>query len=477
MQKNKQNVYSKLFSNTIIFAIGSFSSKLLGFLMIGLYTRALTTAQFGTVDLIMQIENLMLPIVTLSISQAVIRFGLDKAYKNKNVFTTAAIITIGGITVFTVFMPLLVKISYVHGFENLFYIYMITASVKLVFSEFVRSRGLVKLYAFNGLLTTVTMIILNIIFLVNLELGIAGYIAAIILSDLTSSVFLFFVASIYKYFSFKYFDKNVAKSMLKYSIPLIPATIMWWITSVSDRFLVKHYLGADANGIYTAAYKIPTIITTIYAMFNQAWNMSVITENENKGKSKFYKNVFNANTSFLYVIAAGILLIMIPLIKVLIGPDFYDAYLYSPILVVSTVFACMCQFLGGVYVASKKTVHTLITSMLAGGSNILLNILLIPRIGINGASIATLVSYMIVFVVRLIDTQKICKFKFLPGKIIINIVFLCGMMLSVIYIKKYVFIPLILLFTIIVLLNYIPLKKAAQKILPQKIVSRIPFLR
>lgn len=477
MQNKEQNVYSKLFSNTIIFAIGSFSSKILVFLMIGLYTRTLSKAEYGTVDLIMQLENLILPIVTLSISEAIIRFGLDKTYKKKNVFSTAAIVTIGGIAVFTVFMPLVLKISYIDGFENLFYIYLITASIKLVFSEFVRSRELIKLYAFNGLLTTATMIILNIIFLINLRLGIAGYLAAIILSDLISSVFLFFVASIYKYFSFKCFDKDVAKSMLKYSIPLIPATIMWWITSVSDRFLVAHYLGADANGLYTVAYKIPTIITIIYTMFNQAWNMSAITEHENKGREKFYKNVFDINTSVLYVLAAGILLFLIPLMKILVAPGFFDAYLYSPILVLATVFTCMCQFLGGIYAAAKKTVNTFVTSMFAGVINIILNIIMIPRFGINGASLATLISYMAVFIFRLLDIQRICKFKYLPGKIIINTIFLSIMMLSVIHIKSFVFIPLILGFAIVFLLNFIPIKKAAMKILPQKIISHIPFLK
>lgn len=477
MQKSKQNVYSKLFSNTIIFAIGSFSSKILVFLMIGLYTRALSKAEYGSVDLITQLENLILPIVTLSISEAVIRFGLDKAYRKKNVFSTAAIVAIGGIAVFTVFMPLVLKIKYVQGFEDLFYIYLITASIKLVFSEFVRSRELVKLYAFNGLLTTATMIALNIIFLINLKLGISGYLSAIILSDLISSVFLFFVAKIYNYFSFKSFDKDIAKGMLKYAIPLIPTTIMWWITSVSDRFLVEHYLGADANGLYTVAYKIPTIITTIYTMFNQAWNMSAITEHENKGRSRFYKNVFDINTSVLYVLAAGILLFLIPLIQILIGPSFYNSYLYSPILVVTTVFTCMCQFLGGIYIAAKKTVHSFVTSAFAGGINIILNIILIPRIGINGASLATLISYMAVFIFRLFDIQKISKFEFLPGKIIINTVFLGAMMLSIIYIKNLVFIPLIILFTIVFLLNFIPLKKAAKKVLPQKIISHIPFLK
>jgi len=76
MKSKNQNIYSKLFSNTIIFAIGSFSSKILVILLLPLYTNALEPSQFSSVDLIIQIANLMLPIATLSIAESIIRFGL-----------------------------------------------------------------------------------------------------------------------------------------------------------------------------------------------------------------------------------------------------------------------------------------------------------------------------------------------------------------------------------------------------------------
>ncbi|MFA5659651.1 MAG: polysaccharide biosynthesis protein, partial [Oscillospiraceae bacterium] len=81
MNKNAENSYSKLFSNTIVFAVGTFSSKILVFLLLPLYTRALTQGQLGTVDLIVQMANLMIPVVTVSVAEAVIRFGLDSSHK------------------------------------------------------------------------------------------------------------------------------------------------------------------------------------------------------------------------------------------------------------------------------------------------------------------------------------------------------------------------------------------------------------
>lgn len=477
MNNENQNVYKKLFSNTIIFAIGSFSSKILVFLLLPLYTRALNPTELGAVDLIIQIANLMIPIATLTIFESIIRFGLDKKYNNSEVFSSGLIVTIAGMLIFTVIVPFLAQTKYIHGYGTLLYCYVFIASIKLIFAEFVRARKLVKLYAFNGILTTFSMITLNIVFLLVMKIGILGYLLAIIISDSLSIIFLFFIAEMYKFFSFKNFNKDVAKQMLAFSIPLIPTTIMWWVTNVSDRFMVEHFLGHGANGIYAIAYKIPTIITTIYAMFNQAWNMSAITESGSKERSKFYKNVFDSNQSVMYIIAGGIMLILIPLTRVLVSDSFFISYRYAPLLILATVFTCFTSFLGSIYSAVKKTSHSFYTSFLGAGINVGLNLLLIPRFGINGASFATLVSYLIVFMARIIDVQKFSPFKILPGKIIINSALLIIMACATLYLKNLMAIPLIICFVLILLLNYSALLKSMKQVLPQKYLRLIPFIK
>ena len=196
----------------------------------------------------------------------------------------------------------------------------------MLYEVITRARKLVKLYAFNGLLTTFSMIVLNIIFLLVMKIGIIGYLLAIVISDSISIIFLFFIAELYKFFSLKNFSRDITKQMLAFCVPLIPATIMWWVTNVSDRFLVEHFRGNGANGIYAISYKIPTIIITIFAMFNQAWNMSAITESGSNERSKFYKNVFDSNQSVMYLMAGGIMLILIPLTKILVSDSFFISY-------------------------------------------------------------------------------------------------------------------------------------------------------
>ena len=95
--------YKKLASNTIIFAIGTFSSKILSFLLMPFVTRMMTTADYGSADLIQQTVNVLIPIVTLQVNSAALRFSLDKAKNKADVFTVGVRTTIIGFIVFFFF--------------------------------------------------------------------------------------------------------------------------------------------------------------------------------------------------------------------------------------------------------------------------------------------------------------------------------------------------------------------------------------
>lgn len=108
--------------------------------------------------------------------------------------------------------------------------------------------------------------------------GILGYILAIVLSDVGTILFLTVTAKLYRYLRFAKLDKAVWRAMLKYSVPLIPTTVLWWVTDVSDRYIVKAVIGADANGLYAVSYKIPTIMILLCGIFMDAWQLSVLSE-------------------------------------------------------------------------------------------------------------------------------------------------------------------------------------------------------
>lgn len=470
----KNDSYKSLFFNTIIFAIGSFSSKVLVLLLLPVYTYSLGKAELGIADLIVQIANFLIPAVSLSIADAVIRFGLDSAYDKKEVFSSSLAAIGCGIIIFAFLCPLFNLYERISSHVLLLFVYVAVAVIKQLFAEFARSRQLVKLYSLNGLLTTVLMIAFNLLFLFVFRLGVTGYLLAIVLSDACSAVFLFFVADYKSYISIKSVSRDVLSQMLKYSLPLMPAAILWWVTNVSDRFFVTEMMGESENGILTVAYKLPTIVTSLYGMISQAWNMSAITENDSEERNRFYTNVFYSNSAIVFVSAAGVMMILIPFMKIFVSDEFFMAYRYSPLLILSMVFTCFASFLGGVYAAVKKTKNSLYTALCGALINIVLNAVLIKPFGIQGAAAATLISYLAVFIYRIIDARRFVPFRVDFKIIIINtaIVFTMGIMTIV---SSGLILAGILVtgFILVVLLNLDPLLKIAQTILPKSILKKL----
>ncbi|MFA9424509.1 MAG: lipopolysaccharide biosynthesis protein, partial [Sedimentibacter sp.] len=191
--------YKKLIYNTFIFGMGTFSSKILVFLLLPLYTRTLTNGDYGVVDLVIQTSNLLIPIVSIGITNGVIRFGLDRSVKKSDVFTTGLATILGGFVLFLLFEPLVSKVRYISEYTIIIYFFVLMSCLRSLCSQFVRSKNMIRLYAFDGLLSTITTTVFTVLFLVVFKLGVVGYVLSIILSDFLSAAFLFFTASLHKY--------------------------------------------------------------------------------------------------------------------------------------------------------------------------------------------------------------------------------------------------------------------------------------
>ncbi len=472
--------YKTLFVNTLIFALGSFGSKLLVLVLVPLYTAALTPEEYGTVDLIAQTANILIPIFTLTISEAALRFGLDTKWEcdRQKIYTICLRVMAIGLIAMAAIFPLLAQLDYLDGFELLLYVYVWTSSLRQINMTFIRAVERVKLFAVDGILCTLTMLLLNILFLLKFKWGIWGYLLAIILSDAFSSTFLFTAGKLWRYITFGRTDKSLIRSMISYAAPMMPATVLWIVTSISDHFIVKYFHGEYLNGILVVAYKIPNILTTVFTMFSQAWNMSAISENNSAERESFYTRVFSLNQSFMYVLSAGILMLIRPITRVWVDAAYYESYKYAPILTIATIFTCFNVFLGSVYIAQKKTKHTFYTSLAAGVTNIVLNFALIPHFGIYGAAIATFAAYFAVFFYRLYDTRRYIHFGFSMSKLLINTALL-GAMAAVNIIElpgAVMYASLAAIFAAVLAINLRELLRIAVFIIPKKIKSKIGFL-
>jgi len=397
--------FKQLLSNTFIFAVGNVLTKLMLFFLMPLYTTTLTTAEFGISDLLNNTIELLLPIFTLSIIEAVFRFSLDKDADHKGVLTLGlSILTIGFILI-----VILVSIgNYFIKYEYAWYLVFmfITYALKYLLASFTRGLGYVKIFALNGIVSTIILVILNILFLMVFNWGIHGYLLAIIISNFFGAIYLFFVAKLYLYIKINNINKKLLKEMLVFSLPNIPNLLSWWVVNISSRYIIIIFYGASIAGLFSAASKLPSMINLLSAIFQQAWQYSSSKEYGKDDSHQFFSNVFKYYSAFIMVSCSG-LIMMTPFIsKILLKGDFYMAWTYVPLLLFSATLGCYSVFFGTFYIASKKNFMAMISTIIGGIVNLIICFTLVPNIGVKGVLYASVLSYFVIVVIRIIDTRK-----------------------------------------------------------------------
>ncbi len=411
--------YKTLLSNTFLISLGTFGSKLLTFVMVRFYTGVLTPADYGTADLIMQTANLLLPLVSLGITNGVFRFALDRKEQRRSIFTIGFYTILVGSLILLAALPLLSNSESLREYTLLIGVYTLASCLHSLCAQYIRAEGKTALFAVQGIINTALVIGFNITFLLVFRMGVFGYVMSVVAADGICTLFLVLREKLWKLWLPKP-EGQLWNAMLRYSIPLIPATIFWWITSVSDRYMVAYFLGTDANGLYAVACKIPTVLTLLSTIFMEAWQFSAIQEatGDREVHIRFYTQVWSAFLAVM-VMAGSVIIVLCRLeIRMLSTQQYYEAWKYIPTLSMAMVFSAFSSFMGSVYVVTEKSRLSLWTALWSALANIFLNFLLIPRIGIQGAAIATLASYVLCFAIRAVTSRRLIPFTLFTPRLI-----------------------------------------------------------
>ena len=418
------NSYKKLVSTTMILAIGSFSSKVLVFFLMPFYTRVLSPTEYGTVNLIVQASNLLIPLASAGIINSVIRFGLEKDSNKSAVFTTGIFTVLGGFAILCCFGPLLNLLDAINGYTVLVLVYVLMSALHSVCAQFVQAKKYTKLYALDGVLRTIMTIGLNILFLVTFDMGITGYVLATVVSDFLSTIFLWFIASLGRYFHISSMNRHTTATMLKYSIPLIPTMVCTWVISMSDQFMIEYFIDEAATGIYSVSNKVPHILSIAASIFGDAWQISIVSEDREKQR-KFFSDVFATYQCIALLGASGLIMCAKIIVMVLASKPYYTAWEYIPFLVLGTMFSCLGTFLGSIYMVEKQSIYTLLTMAAGAVTNVVLNLIFIPIIGVMGAAAATMVSYFLMFLLRGIHTRLFIPVRWHLPKFLLSALLVC----------------------------------------------------
>jgi O-antigen/teichoic acid export membrane protein len=401
-----ESKYKVLASNTVVFAIGNILVKLISFFLMPLYTSVLTTEQYGVAELLNNSIEIVLPIATLCIVEALYRFAIDENSDHSTIFVDALFITIIGD--FLVIIGCLIWFFILHYKYALFFMLLfITTTFYKLTIQFARGLGHVKRYSFYGVLNSLLLIISNVLLLVVFKGGVESYLLSFSIGYGLSGIIAYILSKEYKYVRFNEFNLVTLKEMLEYSLPNIPNMLSWWVNSLSDRYIVLYYWGASITGLYTAASKLPAMINLVTSIFQQAWQYSTATEIDAIDNSKFFSNIFRGYVYFCTFACAGLLIVNKLICKILLQSEFYAAWKFVPLLLLAATFGCISTYFGTFYNAIKNNKMLMISTIAGAIINFVFNLILIPKFGGMGAAIATALSYFVIMMIRMFD---VCRF-------------------------------------------------------------------
>lgn len=405
MMANKHKYLAK---NVILFSISQFVPKLLSIILIPIYTNCLTTAEYGVSDLLTTTVSLLIPIFTLDIQDAVMRFALDSKYKKEDVFSTALrIILIGtGLVCLGAYIVSLLNIPGLEDSYLLFFVLMyFTSSLYNTISLFCRGIDKVNVMVISGILSSVVTLSANILFLVVFEWGLTGYLLANTIGSVLALLWCVIVAKLHRYIKLTV-SNDVLKDMVSFSFPLIFSVIAWWINSASDRYILSWMSGVAVSGLYAVSYKIPNILSMFENVFAQAWSITAIKDFDKNDSDGFISGMYNMMNFAMVMICSGIMIMNIPVAKILYSKEFFEAWKYVPPLLISVVCNAMALFIGSIFTAVKDTKTLSISTIMGAIVNTACNIVFIYYWGAYGAALATMLGYAVVLIMRHIILRK-----------------------------------------------------------------------
>lgn len=388
--------------NTAILFLGRVCTKLIQFFLLPLYTSLLSTAEYGTIDLISTYVTILVVFVNLQVEQAIFRYlteNREKEQMKRSIITNVIAISFVQIIIFSVIYFLIQP--YIHLEGKIFLLLNVIASIfMLTMLNITRGLGDYKSYAKASFLSAISVIVLNILFLVILKQSVNGLLLSTCISYTVTGLYLFQKKKMYTYIQINNLNKKRRKEILHYSIPLIPNELSWQMIKSSDKIIVSSMMGNSWNGILSIATKFSSVFTEIYNVFNTSLVDTMIlnlkTVEGQKYINQLMNRIYRLFLSFAFLIVAG----MPFLFGIFIHDSYIEAYNYIPLYMIASVLNVMIGITSGVFLAEKNTKLIAETSFIAGMINIFIDLLLMRTIGLYAATISTILGFFVMFLLR-----------------------------------------------------------------------------
>lgn len=402
MTEHKQGQLRKTAKHSAIYAIGTMLSRITGLVMLPIYTRYLSPADYGALALLSMAIEITGILVGLRITQAMFRFYIlaeEKREKQEIVSTVLLTVLVasglGAAVLYLAAGPLSVLIfgdsAYLYEFQ-LFAFTLITNAVSAVGLAYIRARQMPVLFVSIGAATLAMQVALNVIFVVILEMHVRGVVYSALCSG--ALVAVGFVLYIFSGVGIHY-SRAVGRRLVKFVAPLILASIGAFYVAYADKYFLRVFGSLAEVGLYALAAKFSSIVLTLYSAFDMSWSADRFEVFKHENSREVFRQVFRFMSAVLVLVGVGVALFASDILRVMTNPEYYAAGSIVPLLVAATIayiYKVFCNF--GIML-NERTRHiaeaSWIKAIVASGGYIFL----IPHIGVYGAALTLLVSNLI----------------------------------------------------------------------------------
>ena len=405
MPASYKNRIAFLLGNTLVFALGGLAIKAVSLVLMPLYTTALTAGEYGTAELLNSAIEIVLPLLSAGVVEALYRFSIDDDVPKDELFADSLVVLGGGVVCAGAACAL-GHVLWNMEHAGSFFVLFCSVCVFKATTQLARGLGHVRRFVAYGLVNALAMVVSTYLLLVRAHTGIEGYLWSYTIGYLVGGLVAFLGSAEYRLLAPFRLDRALLRRMLVYSLPLVPNLLSWWLVSVSGRYVVLWGSGLAAAGLFTAASKMPSLINIVASVFQQAWQYSTAREIDSPDRGAFFGSVLRGYSLATLSTAGLVIALNRPISRVMLQAEFAEGWRYVPLLMLVASFGVISIFFESFYQALKNSGVLMASTALGAGVNVVLGVALVPFMGPWGAGLAGAVAYALVLVVRARDLRR-----------------------------------------------------------------------
>jgi O-antigen/teichoic acid export membrane protein len=420
-----------LVKDSAVYAVGTIASRLVGFIMIPVYTRVLTPADYGIIETIVRLVDIIGLLLSLGLAEALLRhYYLAKTDEERNrligtVFNLNLLVVLAGALIFWPLAPWVARLTFGH---DRYAHYVAVSLIGMMIGSLIelpltlwRAEGKPWRFTIISLLKLFTQLSTNIVLVVWFRWGVWGVVVSSLLNAVIWSAVLGVLVRV-RYGS--YFDKRWLVPVLRYGLPLVPASLSQFVLHYSDRFFLVRYVSESELGLYSLAYRFGMLVSVFFGVLSRAW-WPWVFDVATTTRSEYH---LRRGSALLLVTAtifcSGVILLADPTIRLLSAPSFHPASLFvAPIAFGYWFFVSSSVFRIGALVSDRTSVFA-VANVASAALCLGLNAALIPLFHVWGAAYATLGAFVAFALFVAVGSHRVHPIRYDGRIVVLSIVLL-----------------------------------------------------